>query len=243
MTKFRCFADVDTLEPGPLLLAADESHHVGAVLRVSVGDTLLVLNGRGQEALGRVTSIDKRAVELELSECRSLPDPGFAVTLFIGIPKLPAMETILQKATELGVRRICPILSAHSVVKLPQDKRSGREERWRKILLGAVKQCRNPYLPELLSVSDFEGAVERLIDVDMSIVGSLEDDAVVVRQIGQGAAPKRVGLWIGPEGDFSSEEYAQLRAAGVRAVSFGDRILRAETAVVTALSILNYEFE
>lgn len=77
----------------------------------------------------------------------------------------------------------------------------------------------------------------------MSIVGSLEDDAVAMREIGRGPAPKRVGLWVGPEGDFSSEEYAQLRAAGVRAVSFGDRILRAETAVVAALSILNYEFE
>ena len=243
MTKFRCFADVPELKPGVLVLSPEESRHVVAVLRVVVGDDVLVLNGRGHEAVGRVMLADKRGVSLELSHCRLLPEPAFQTTLYVGVPKLPAMETILQKATELGVWRICPVLTAHSVVKLPAEKQAAKLDRWNKILMAAVKQCRNPRVPELLPVTDMAGALDCVGELDLSIVGSLEEGALSVKDLVASSAPLRVGLWIGPEGDFSREEYAALHEKGVRAVSFGERILRAETAVVVALAILNYELE
>ena len=155
------------------------------------------------------------------------------------------MEIILQKSTELGVARIVPVLTEHSVVKLPEDKRAARIERWKKIVLSAVKQCRNPWMPEILPIVDFDSATQSCDGLDWSFVGSLMDGAVPFQRAlrSHESVLHSVGVWIGPEGDFSAAEHQRLMELGVAPVSFGERILRTETAVVASLAVLNYELD
>ena len=219
-----------------LVLSGEQARYVGRVLRCRVGDTVVVFNGDGGEWLATIDSITKSGVSLTVAEQRdSATESAFRIHLVQGISRGERMDFVVQKATELGVKRITPVLTDHGVVKL-DDRRAGkRREHWQKVATSACEQCgrtRPPRVEEPLPLNTWFGNR-----------GNSDASDVILKPGASTAltgidAPRvKLCLLIGPEGGFSDREYEDAEIAGFKAVSLGPRILRTETAALAAISL------
>ena len=159
------------------------------------------------------------------------------------------MDLIVQKATELGVYRLAPILSERSVSQIEEGNAATKLEKWHATTIEALKQSGSPWLPQIeapQSTQKFLASSERF---DLAFVASLQPDAKHPREYFEnfktehGHAPKAVCLWVGPEGDFTPAEMNAIRQAGALPITLGPLILRSETAAIYSLSIVNYELQ
>ncbi|MGA2138034.1 MAG: 16S rRNA (uracil(1498)-N(3))-methyltransferase [Verrucomicrobiia bacterium] len=223
------------------LLSAEEAHHALHVLRLKVGDTLNVFDGRGHEAQARIAEITKDSVRLTILQHSNTPPLPCRITLAQAIPK-KSMDLIVQKATELGVTSIVPLVSERSVVKLDED--SKRIERWHEIALEACKQCGNNWLPEIQPPRKSREFLNSPGQFDLKLIASLQPDSKPLKKIlGESTAPKSVLILIGPEGDFTPAELGLAKSAGCLPLSLGPLVLRADTAAIYTLSILHHELQ
>lgn len=233
---------------GPVLrLDGREAHHALHVLRLKRGDTVSVLDGAGREFVCAIQNATRDALELRVVQTRSLPAPPCAVTLLIGIPKGKIIESIIQKAVELGARRVVPLLTERVVTRLDAAEAADKREKWQQVAIEAIKQCGALWLPEIATPVSLSTLDVQLSTFDLSLVGALQTsrrhprDCFAEFQNRHGRPPQTVGVWIGPEGDFTPGEMGAILAAGAQPVTFGPLTLRVETAATYALSFLNYE--
>jgi 16S rRNA (uracil1498-N3)-methyltransferase len=223
------------------VLGAEEAHHALHVLRLKVGDTLNVFDGRGHEAQCLIAEISKDAVRLKTLMQSTTPAVPCRITLAQAIPK-KSMDLIVQKATELGVASIVPLVSDRSVVKLDED--SKRIERWHEIALEACKQCGNNWLPEIQPPRKMREFLNSPGQFDLKLIASLQPDSKLLKAIlGEAAKPSSILILIGPEGDFTPAELGLAKSAGCLPLSLGPLVLRADTAAIYALSILHHELQ
>jgi 16S rRNA (uracil1498-N3)-methyltransferase len=222
-------------------LGAEEAHHALNVLRLKIGDTVNVFDGRGHEAQAAISQISNQSLQLKLltqSNSASLP---CRITLAQAIPK-KSMDLIVQKATELGVAIVVPLVSDRTLVKLDED--SKKVERWREIALESCKQCGNNWLPEIQPPRKAHDFLAVLPQYDLKLIGSLQPDAKPLKKIlGFAPKPSSVLILIGPEGDFTPAEISVAKSAGCLPLSLGPLVLRAETAAIYTLSILHHELQ
>jgi 16S rRNA (uracil1498-N3)-methyltransferase len=245
----RFYAPNTKSDSAEITLADDEAHHASHVLRVRKGDRVSVLNGVGEEFLCDVEEPTKKSVRLRVIEVLRSPAPVSSITLIQGIPKGKIIESIIQKATELGAARVVPLLSERVVTHLDDDSAEDKREKWQRVAIEACKQCGQRWLPKVdapISTKEFLARAEQF---EFSVVGSLEKgskhlkwfmDAFVSEHT---RAPKTVAVWVGPEGDFSPAEYEAIRNSGAHPITFGPLVLRSETAATYALSIINHELQ
>lgn len=236
----RCFAEPDRWKAEGITLTAEETAHLVTVLRASPGDRAILFDGQGRVAHAEIVSVSKREARLRLSgEISEHPRPSPAVTLIQAIPKGNHMDQIVEKATELGTSAIVPVITDRTV------RRPGASphERWRRIAIGAAKQCGTPWVPEIGPVVSLaEALTGERASFDLWVVGSLESDSRPVKEVLRGCGDRtRIGFLVGPEGDLTPEEYAMARNAGAIPVSFGNLVLRVETAAIFGLSVIRYE--
>ncbi len=224
-------------------LTGDQAHHAADVLRLKPGDSVIVLDGAGGELLCRVDAVTRKKVALQVQRRASDPPPSCRVTLAQAIPKGKLLEAIIQKATELGVWRVVPLLSERVATRLDGEAAGHKAEKWQQTAVEAIKQCGQRWLPRVEPPLTLPAWLARGEKFDLTLVGSLQDDRRPLRAWFPDAArrPETVCVWIGPEGDFSPAEMDAIKAAGARPLTLGPLILRCETAAVCALSILNYE--
>ena len=251
----RAFVDHNVWGEKEIHLSAEESHHLLTVLRARPGDEIEIFDGRGRTARAELDSFRKKIARIKIrpADIRRVEAPVPALILFQAIPKHSGMEAIIQKATELGVRKIVPVMTERVVVKLNNSVAGERVERWRKIALASVKQCQAAWLPEVTRIAPLAEAVA-CDQSDLKIFGSLASHD---RRSGLAShAPgfreflgkvdrssiNSIAIVIGPEGDLSGEEQRLLTAAKFQPVSFGEEVLRVETAAIFGLSVLKYEF-
>ncbi len=232
-----------------LLLTGAEAHHALHVLRVRCGESLKVVDGAGHELVCEVAGAGRGGLRLRIAEKRCFEPPVCRVTLFQAMPKGKTIEWIIEKATELGVWRIVPLL-AERVVKRMDSKEAGHKaEKWQGVAVEAMKQCGCPWLPKVAGPVLPGEAMQGEAQFDLSLLGSLQSNAVHPRHyfIGflsrMGRMPRSIAVWIGPEGDFSPGEIAAIEAAGAGAITLGPLVLRVETAAVYCLSVINYELQ
>lgn len=242
----RAFADQNIWQEKETALSAEESYHLLRVLRAHAGETIEIFDGRGRMARAELISGRKNIAGIKIvpeSICCIEPHvPAFI--LFQAIPKHSGMELIIQKATELGVQKIVPVITERVVVKLNNAATAQRVERWRKIALASVKQCQSAWLPEVYPIVSLAGAVAGMKS-DLQVFGSLASQTPAFKEVlrqSDRSAVKSITLAIGPEGDFTGEEQRLLSDANFKPVSFGQEVLRVETAAIFGLSALNYEF-
>jgi 16S rRNA (uracil1498-N3)-methyltransferase len=227
------------------VLSTVEAHHALHVLRLKVGDTVNVFDGHGHEAQARVAEITKDSVRLSIIQNSSTPPLPCRITLAQAIPK-KSMDLIVQKATELGVATIVPLVSDRTIVKLDED--SKRLDRWREIALDSCKQCGNNWLPEIKSPQKAANFLSSLGTFDLKLIGSLQRDARLLKDI-LSSTPTltqsgvSVLILIGPEGDFTPAELNLAKSSGCLPLSLGPLVLRAETAAIYTLSILHHELQ
>ena len=212
-------------------LSAEEAHHAIHVLRVKPGDTVNVFDGRGHEAQCRVGD----AGALAILQQTSTPGLPCRIVLAQAIPK-KNMELIVQKATELGVAAIVPLISERTV-KRPESAPG----RWREIALEACKQSGNNWLPEIHEPQEARAFLAAPGPFDLKLIASLQPDAKPLKQILTKCSS--VLILIGPEGDFTPAELATAKSAGCLPLSLGPLVVRAETAALYALSILHHELQ
>ena len=224
------------LEKAVATLSTEESHHLARVLRIQPGQEITLFDGRGGVADAVIEGVGKSAVEARISRRWTVPAPAVEIELIQAVPKPDRWELVLQKAVELGATSIQPILSQHTEFR-PNPK---KQERWEKIVLNAAQQCEVRWLPQLKPLKRLDAILPTLGEYDLALIGSLYEGTKPFREVDL-SGKKRVALLIGPEGDFSLEEVGAAVQAGAVPVSFGDRILRTETAAIFGLSVLAYE--
>jgi 16S rRNA (uracil1498-N3)-methyltransferase len=230
-----------------LRLDGREAHHALKVLRVKYGELVAVLDGIGNEFLCTVENCSRDAVTLSVSLKNFKPAPACAVTLLVAIPKGKIIEDIIQKAVELGARRIVPVFAERVVTQLDGENAEHKREKWQGVAVEAIKQCGAAWLPKIEAPVTIEHFLARKEKFDLSLVGSLQKERRHPRDVFRGfektngRLPKTVGVWIGPEGDFTLDELKAVQNSGAHPVSLGSLILRVETAAVYCLSVLNYE--
>jgi 16S rRNA (uracil1498-N3)-methyltransferase len=222
---------------GIVTLDEEESHHLVAVRRARAGERVTLVDGRGNSALAEVETPHAKRATLRVLELRTMPRPGAPLWLAQALPLGRTMETIVQKAAELGTARILPLAAERSEMRLDAERTEKKTAKWRAGAIEAVKQCGNPFLPEI----DEPMSVAALLALPLPgarMVCSLEEgtrpilDAVRTLDCSAGLV-----IAIGPEGDFSPAEYARLREAGFVPVTLGPLVLRTETAAIASLAI------
>lgn len=242
MARRRFYAPPEQAEGPVISLSGEESHHLSRVLRLKPGDPVFVFDGEGVERECEITEIRSNCARLRI--IRVLEDAVESpshLTLAQAVAKGEKFDLIVQKATELGVSRIVPLSSDHSDVNLSLEQAGKRLERWRRISLEALKQCGRRRLVEftpLMKVGEFIAsppASSGAILVFSERGGSPIADAL---KEAPGAGP--VSALVGPEGGWSDEELSRMKAGGCKFVTLGPRVLRAETAAIVAISLLQH---
>lgn len=240
----RCFVSADEWDHPVVQLSREDSHHLTDVLRIEPGAKVVVSNGVGGDAAAEVSDVRDGVVRLRILDRQVKSDAGVMITLIQAVPKATKMDWIIQKATEIGVWSIMPVMTDRGVVKLEDERADKRTDRWQRIAMEAAKQCRTAWIPSVKPVQELSHLLAHLPPLDVLLIGSLESHAVPLKdclaQV-KGGHPRSVGLLIGPEGDFSPREFELAAKAGALPVSYGNRVLRVETAALYGLCVLSYE--
>ena len=237
----------DACRGDTLTLTDVEAHHALHVLRVRLGEAVAVLDGEGGVFECAVAALDRRCVSLAVRQRRTEPRPDHQITLVQAVTKTRSMEWIVQKGTELGLRRLVPVLTERSVPQFPGAEAARKAGRWREIAIESLKQCGTPWLPEIRNPLPLSECLSEIPHPELGLVASLQTGASHPRRpleayrARQGCLPSEIAVWIGPEGDFTEAETAAICAAGAIPITLGPLTLRAETAAVCCLAFLGYE--
>jgi 16S rRNA (uracil1498-N3)-methyltransferase len=217
------------------------AHRVATVLRLRKGDEIVLFDGSGREARATIESAAPSRVTAGLvATYEGRPEPRVGVHLYAAIPKAERFDWLVEKATEIGVARIVPLLTERSVVR---SREGGRADRWRRIAVEAAEQCGRSIVPEISAPARFDEALAEAPGVRLLPYESLDPNGPTIadaldRQIDAFFAMAATSIFIGPEGGFTDDEVTHARAAGAEAVTLGRRILRAETAGIVAATLV-----
>lgn len=220
-------------------ISGKDRNHICNVLRMQTGDTFLVSCG-GTSYLCRLEHIEEDAVVAEVvEEDHRNTELPVRFYLFQGLPKGDKLELIIQKTVELGVAGIIPVEMSRCVMKLDEKKKKARRERWQSIAESAAKQSKRNVIPEVYDVMTYKQAMAKAAELDLFLVPYENERGMAatreaLARIDPGMS---VGILVGPEGGFEEKEIELARAAGAAVISLGARILRAETAAVTAVGL------
>jgi len=230
-----------------LKLDAAEAHHALDVLRLKVGDRVVVFNGNGVEVTAEIFAMGRSSVDLRaIHTGKSQPLPC-KITLGQAIPKGKNMDLIVQKATELGAAAIVPLLSERTVVQVDGDDAAKKREKWQAVAIEAAKQCGQNWLPIVEKPQTPKEFFQKSPRYDLMLIASLQPDARHLKQVLKettDALGKRIAsalVLIGPEGDFTPAEISLAKGSGCAPITLGPIVLRTETAAIYTLSVLGYE--
>lgn len=213
------------------------AQHVTRVLRLRPGAVLTAFDGRGGEYAAQLLAIGKRSVTLGIGMHRPIErESHLEITLLQGMARGERMDFIIQKATELGVRRIVPLVTARSVVQLEEERSQKRLEHWRAVAAAACEQSGRNRLPDIDHPRPLVEALSATSADQLCCVLAPQATHTLHDTIGSDC--RRVAVLIGPEGGLDETEIAQAVTQGFRGVRLGPRILRTETAALTALAVL-----
>jgi 16S rRNA (uracil1498-N3)-methyltransferase len=226
------------------VLTGDEAHHCCRVMRKQVGDEIAIFDGWGRAGGARIKGVSKSEVGLEILVSSDSVARQPQIEIAVGVPKGKTFDLILQKAVELGVTKIQPLITEQGNVRLKGGEANTKREKWKRTVLESCKQCGQNYLPEVMGPLEVDDYLKGLDPSFSKFVGALTPEAVTFRRaLGGVREPGRVVLLVGPEGDFSPEEYNRIFVAGFQAVTLGELVLRTETAVFWMASAVRYHFE
>jgi 16S rRNA (uracil1498-N3)-methyltransferase len=231
MRLSRFFIDAP-LSLGRHELPEAQAHYIGRVLRLAPGAAVQLFDGSGREYLGELAEVGKKSVSVELREVfDGLAESPLRIHLGQGLSRGERMDWAIQKATELGVAEITPLVSERCEVRLKDERADKRLAHWRQIAISACEQCGRSVLPVIhapLNLDDWQ----RQVQAELKLVLH-----PVAEPLASHARPSSLAFLIGPEGGLSDAEVEQAKSHGFHAARLGPRVLRTETAPVVALSV------
>ncbi|MBQ1394808.1 MAG: 16S rRNA (uracil(1498)-N(3))-methyltransferase [Lachnospiraceae bacterium] len=240
------FTDDDLTGAEKVYLDEGNTHHLVHVLRADIGDKIEVSDACGRTyACTILETEDKTAVCSVDHEIKSNRELSCDITLFQSIAKGEKMDWVIQKAVELGATRIVPMITGRTIVRPDPKGASHKVQRWSRIAESAAKQCGRAVIPEISEVTMFPEAVSQASSCDWFIFPyECAEGMAYSREIFGSIQPgSTVSVMIGPEGGFEPSEVSEAKRSGAHILTLGNRILRTETAALTALSWLVYQLE
>lgn len=240
------FVEESQVQGSEIIIEGTDVNHIKNVLRMKPGEEIMVSNGTDKHYICSILTISAEQVVTKIVDIdTNSTELPVKLYLFQGLPKADKMELIIQKSVELGVSEIIPVAMKRCVVKLDGKKEKSKLTRWQGIAESAAKQSKRMVIPNISSVMNFKEAVAYAKTLDYNIIpyefaNGMEKSKQIVKEIGK---YKSVGIFIGPEGGFDEAEIAYAKENDMQIISLGKRILRTETAGLTALSIIMFELE
>ncbi len=235
--KTRLFSADALIEGLESWLTGEQAKYVSRVLRLKIDDSVVLFDGEGGEYAAVIKEFAKDRVLLTIGHfCADEMESPLAVELVQGLSRGGRMDVVVRKSTELGVRRIRPVITEYSVVKLDADKALKRREHWLKISQSACEQCGRNTVPEIAmpqTLPDWLGSLPKNGTSKIMLQPGSGDSIATLPTPGD-----LVTLLVGPEGGLSDAERQQCEASGFRAISLGPRILRTETAALVGIAVL-----
>ena len=222
------------------VIDGNDFNHIANVLRMQVGEQLLV-SFNGKSDLCKIESLTSTtATVVVVAEDYQNCELPLSITLMQGIPKGDKMELIIQKAVELGVSDFIPVETSRCVVKIEPKKQASKVARWQAISESGAKQSKRNVIPQVKNILTFNQLIQTIDDYDLFILPYENEEGMQATKNALSLLKPnmKVALLIGPEGGFSEKEIEQAKEKGALIVSLGKRILRAETAAITALSMI-----
>lgn len=229
-----------------ITIIGSDVNHVKNVLRMKLGEQLEINDGNNCKYIGEIESMSEDQIlvliQEQLDNDTELPSK---IYLFQGLPKADKMELIVQKAVELGVTEIIPVMTKRTIVKLDDKKKDKKVERWNGIAASAAKQSARGIIPVVSPIISFKEALSYGADmqhgfIPYELAEGMQQTKELIEKIQPGES---IGIFIGPEGGFEKEEIDLAMQKGIHPITLGRRILRTETAGLTTLSILMYHLE
>jgi len=244
---FRFYITDEQICNDEIFIEGGDVNHIRNVLRLEKGDWVVACNGEGKDYVSRIASIEKEQVVLQVEKVQETgTELPTKITLFQGLPKKDKMEFIIQKAVELGVCEIVPVMMKRCVVKLGDEKKiQKKQERWQAIAEAAAKQCDRGIIPVVHAPITMKEAIEKAKELSYNVIPyELQEGIDHSREIVAHACKQEsVGIFIGPEGGFEDSEVELAIANGMEAITLGKRILRTETAGMALLSIMMFQMQ
>ncbi len=244
MSKF--FVKENQINNDKIHILGEDVNHIANVLRMKKEDEVQICNQEtGENYITKIISFSKDKIECEIvKKIIETVESNVDITLFQGIPKFDKMELIIQKNTEVGVKKIVPVLMERTVVKLDEKTANKKIERWQKIAEVAAKQSMRDIIPEIENIIKLQDITKQ--DYDEVLVAYENEEKNMLKQELkklQGKDRYKIAIVIGPEGGISEKEIEILKNMGASFVSLGKRILRTETAGKVMSGNIMYELE
>ena len=236
---YNFFVNDDCRQGDRYVITGADHNHIKNVLRMKVGDTILI-SANGKSDLCEIEIIDNDEIIAPIiEEDYQNTELPLQIHLFQGLPKSDKMELIIQKAVELGVYSITPIEMKRCIVKLDDKKKKSKQTRWQAISESAAKQSKRNTIPEINEIISYKAALNAAKELDLLLVPYENEDGILSTKeaLAELKEAKSVGIIIGPEGGFDDAEIEAAKDAGGRIISLGKRILRTETAAITAVGM------
>ncbi len=252
----RFFITPDQVNGPRIMVSGDDLRHIRSVLRKQPGDTLILLDGQGMEYTVRISAMERSEIITDIVSEARRESRSPLVTLGQGLPKSEKMDWIVQKATELGVSSIAPLITERTIVKVKDGEK--RISRWKKIVREAAMQSNRPDIPRVCPIASFPDFLLSLdpgprttdprnstldpCPLTLNLLPWEEGTVPIKGVLRKNPGVKNIIVLIGPEGGFSAKEAEAAGERNFHAVSLGPNILRTETAAVAALSMIAYEY-
>ena len=229
-----------------ITITGSDVNHIKNVLRMKPGEKIRVSNQQGKDYYCEILELGDDFVQADILDSEAAgTELGAKIFLFQALPKGDRMETVIQKAVELGVYEIIPVAMKYCVVKLDAKKAENKKKRWQAIAESAAKQSKRSRIPVVHEVMDFASAVEYAKNCQVNLVPYENERGMVATREALDSlhAKDSISVMIGPEGGFSEEEIEKVRTEHMQVISLGKRILRTDTAAIATLSLLMLELE
>ncbi len=236
---YNFFVNDDCRQGDRYVITGADHNHIKNVLRMKVGDTILI-SANGKSNLCEIEIIDNDEIVAPIiEEDYQNTELPLQIHLFQGLPKSDKMELIIQKAVELGVYSITPIEMKRCIVKLDDKKKKSKQTRWQAISESAAKQSKRNTIPEINEIISYKAALNAAKELDLLLVPYENEDGILSTKeaLAKLKEAKSVGIIIGPEGGFDDAEIEAAKNSDGRIISLGKRILRTETAAITAVGM------
>lgn len=236
---YNFFVEIENKKDNCYFICGDDFNHIKNVLRMGVGDTFLV-SCDGNSDLCKIAAFDSDTVIADIVEQNyqntNLP---IKIHLFQGLPKSDKLELIIQKAVELGVASVTPVAMKRSIVKIDEKKKKSKQERWQAIAESAAKQSKRTFIPQVRDVLSYKEMLNVAKDLDLLLVPYECAEGMIATKtaLSEIKSDMNIGIIIGPEGGFEEKEIDLACEAGGKIISLGSRILRTETAAITAVAM------
>ncbi|CAM4348102.1 RsmE family RNA methyltransferase [Saccharibacillus endophyticus] len=244
----RYFVEKEQFENEKVRILGEDARHISRVMRGRAGDKIIVCDGALRVVLAELEIVEQgEVVAAVIEEIAEKNEARFRVSIAQSLPKGDKLETVIQKCTEIGADAFVPFLSERTVVQYDAKKEEKRLQRWSKIAKEAAEQSHRSRIPEVKQPLTYKQLLKTFGDYDLVLFCYEKENGSQLRDVVRPFAESRregeanVLLVVGPEGGFAEREAVEAEAAGAKITGLGKRILRAETAGMTALSCILYE--